>query len=177
MFEFISDRPALDFVATVAERHGRREEKLATPADLATWVSESGLVDEPLALDADQLARAKELREAVFGVVAAVIDGRSVASEDLGRVNAAAARPRPVLVLAADGHVRRHGDLAAVLAELATDCLDLAGGPDRQVLHWCADASCTRPFVDRSRGQRRRWCGMKGCGDRAKAAAYRQRRR
>ncbi|PYC65712.1 hypothetical protein C7C45_27955 [Micromonospora arborensis] len=29
----------------------------------------------------------------------------------------------------------------------------------------------------RSRGARRRWCGMRGCGDRAKAAAYRQRRR
>ncbi|MGH1526542.1 CGNR zinc finger domain-containing protein [Leifsonia sp. L25] len=30
---------------------------------------------------------------------------------------------------------------------------------------------CTRPFLDVSRASNRRWCGMSGCGDRAKAAA------
>jgi len=63
----------------------------------------------------------------------------------------------------------------AVFAFLARDCLDLFDSPDRAALRWCADAKCTRVFIDRSRGQRRRWCGMKGCGDRAKAAAYRRR--
>jgi predicted RNA-binding Zn ribbon-like protein len=64
-----------------------------------------------------------------------------------------------------------------VLVVLAADCLNLFDSADRQALHWCADPSCTRPFIDRSRGHRRRWCGMKGCGDRAKAAAYRARQR
>jgi predicted RNA-binding Zn ribbon-like protein len=55
--------------------------------------------------------------------------------------------------------------------------LDLHGDADRPLLSRCADDRCTRPFVDRSRGHRRRWCGMRGCGDRAKAAAYRARHR
>jgi predicted RNA-binding Zn ribbon-like protein len=49
--------------------------------------------------------------------------------------------------------------------------------PDGERLRRCDGARCTRLFVDRSRDGRRRWCEMKGCGDRAKAAAYRQRRR
>jgi predicted RNA-binding Zn ribbon-like protein len=47
----------------------------------------------------------------------------------------------------------------------------------RALLRRCDDPKCTRLFIDRSRGGRRRWCDMKGCGDRAKAAAYRRRHR
>jgi predicted RNA-binding Zn ribbon-like protein len=80
-------------------------------------------------------------------------------------------------VLDRTGAVRRVGGLDAALAALAADVLDLHGDADRELLSRCADPRCTRPFVDRSRGRRRRWCGMRGCGDRAKAAAYRARRR
>jgi predicted RNA-binding Zn ribbon-like protein len=73
--------------------------------------------------------------------------------------------------------VDRTGDIDAVFAVLARDCLDLHDSADRHALRWCADEHCTRAFIDRSRGLRRRWCGMRGCGDRAKAAAYRRRRR
>jgi predicted RNA-binding Zn ribbon-like protein len=78
--------------------------------------------------------------------------------------------------LSPDGEVRRTGDLDAALAVLATECIELFRGADRDLLSRCADPRCTRLFIDRSRGQRRRWCDMKGCGDRAKAGAYRQRR-
>lgn len=176
MFEFIADRPVLDFVATVSERHTARVERLQTPPDLVAWVAASGLVEDEVAVDEARLVATRQLRDAMFGLVSALIDETAPDRADLGAVNAAAARPRPVLRLEPDGTLHHHGDLDAVLAELATDVLDLAASPDRQALHWCADAACTRPFVDRSRGQRRRWCGMKGCGDRAKAAAYRQRR-
>ena len=96
---------------------------------------------------------------------------------DGGGVNGAAARRGPVLRLQEAGRVRRTGGLDALLAALAYDCLDLYASPDRDLLHWCADERCTRPFIDRSHGHRRRWCGMKGCGDRAKAAVYRSRKR
>jgi predicted RNA-binding Zn ribbon-like protein len=73
--------------------------------------------------------------------------------------------------------VTRSGGVEAFVAALACDCLELLGGDDRLLLRRCADERCTRLFLDRSRGRRRRWCDMKGCGDRAKAAAYRRRRR
>ena len=177
MFEFIADRPVLDFVATVAERTTAREEKLRKPADLADWVMQSGIVDHPPTITTRQLEQAKQLREALFGLLSALIDGSEPQPADRDLVNKAASGPGPTLQLTSNGEVSRHGDIDAVLAVLAQDCLDLFDSADRKALHWCADPSCTRPFIDRSRGHRRRWCGMKGCGDRAKAAAYRARQR
>lgn len=175
-FEFIADRPALDFLPTMAGRGSVDEEKLPTPGDLATWIVESGILDAAPPIDAADLERARALREVLFRLVGAMIEGRPADRGDREMANAAAAAPPPELRLDDDG-LHRTGDLDAVLAVLARDCLDLHTSPDRASLHWCADDTCTRPFIDRSRGQRRRWCGMKGCGDRAKAAAYRQRRR
>lgn len=175
-FDFIADRPVLDFLPTIAARDSVDEEKFKTAQDLADWISESGIVDAAPQIHPKDLERAKALREALFSMVAALIDQRPADPADRTLVNAAAAASPPVLHLDDDG-LHRVGDLDSVLAALARDCLDLHANPDRESLHWCADTTCTRAFIDRSRGQRRRWCGMKGCGDRAKAAAYRQRQR
>lgn len=176
-FDFVADRPVLDFVATVAERGTTDLEKFRTGADVARWVRESGLVENRLTVTEDQLGKVRALREAMFGLITALIDRGSPHAADRKLVNGAAAEPRPDVELSVTGLVRRTGDLDAVLAVLAVDCIELFHGPDRDALSRCADARCTRPFIDRSRGHRRRWCDMKGCGDRAKAAAYRQRRR
>jgi predicted RNA-binding Zn ribbon-like protein len=176
-FEMVTGRPALDLVATVAERHTTHLEHLRTGEDLADWVEQAALLDDRPAVGASDLDRARTLREAVFGLVSALINGTAPDPKDVAVVNAAAARPAPTPQLTAAGEVRRIGDVGAALAVVARDCLELFSGPDRDALRWCADPECTRPFLDRSRGHRRRWCGMRGCGDRAKAAAYRQRRR
>lgn len=177
VFEFIADRPVLDFVATVAERGTTDLDHLESAGDLALWVRESGLVQNRLTPSDDDLERVKAVREAIFRLIASVIEGTSPSTTDRRLVNRAAERPQPVSRLSQAGHVSRTGDLDAVLAVLAQDCIELFDGPDRELVSWCAGPRCTRPFIDRSRGHRRRWCDMKGCGDRAKAAAYRDRRR
>ena len=175
-FEFVADRPALNFLPTIAARGTVNEEKLRTEQDLATWIVESGILDAAPRIEPEDLERTKTLREALFRMVAALIDRRPLDPADRTLINATAAAPPPVLRLD-DRGLHRLGDLDAVMAVLARDCLELYASPDRAWLRWCADETCTRPFIDRSRGHRRRWCGMKGCGDRAKAAAYRQRQR
>ena len=174
--EFVTGNLALDYVATVAERNTTHDEHLAAPDDLAEWIAEAGIVDSPVPVTPDGLERAKVVREALFALVAATIDGEPAPLEALRVVNAAAAEPPPTPALH-DNALRREGDLDAVLSALARTALELLGGPERARVKWCAGEDCTRPFVDRSRGGRRRWCGMAGCGDRAKAAAYRARRR
>lgn len=177
VFELIADRPALDFVSTVAERGSTDEEKLRSPADLVEWARQAGVVDDLESVTPAQLSKAIALREAIFGLIAALINRTAPDPTERKLVNRAASRPGPVLHLDMTGRVLRSGGLGALLAALATDCLDLYDSPERHRLRWCADSKCTRPFIDRSHGQRRRWCGMKGCGDRAKAAAYRRRHR
>ncbi|QDV33432.1 CGNR zinc finger domain-containing protein [Tautonia plasticadhaerens] len=41
----------------------------------------------------------------------------------------------------------------------------------------CEGSTCTLLFVDRTRGRARRWCSMAICGNRAKQAAHRDRRK
>jgi predicted RNA-binding Zn ribbon-like protein len=175
-FEFIADRPVLDLLSTIAERGTRDDEKLQSEQDLASWIEQSGIVDSAPPVSNQALERAKVLREAMFRLVASLIEHQTPSATDRALVNAAAEASPPLLRLDDDG-LHCYGDVDAVLALVARDCLDLFDSPDRAALRWCADPNCTRPFIDRSRGQRRRWCGMKGCGDRAKAAAYRRRRR
>jgi predicted RNA-binding Zn ribbon-like protein len=174
--EFVTGNLALDYVATVAERGTTHLEHLSAPEDLAEWIAQAGIVDRPVAVTPAGLAHAKVVREALFALIAAAIDGEPAPREALRAVNEAAAAPPPTLALR-DATVRREGDLDAVLSALARAALELLGGHERARLKWCAGERCTRPFVDRSRGGRRRWCGMAGCGDRAKAAAYRARQR
>lgn len=177
MFHFLADHPVLDFLATIAERGTTDEETLQRPDDLSDWARESGITSERPRVGPAQLAAAIDLREAAYRMLGALIDGVVPRAEDRALVNAAATHSPPVPELDASGAVRREGGIDAVLALLARDCLELFAGPDRTLLRRCDDARCTRLFVDRSRGGRRRWCDMKGCGDRAKAAAYRRRQR
>jgi predicted RNA-binding Zn ribbon-like protein len=176
-FDLIADRLALDFVATVSERGTTNLERLATPADLADWIEQADLLDRRLLITDAQLKEAKKLREAIYATVTAWTREASPADRQRRIVNAAAAISPPTVALTRDGRVQRDGDFGSALALLARDAIDLADSADLALVRWCADPFCTRAFVDRSRGHRRRWCGMRGCGDRAKAAAYRRRRR
>jgi predicted RNA-binding Zn ribbon-like protein len=178
----LADHPALDFVGTVSERTTVRHEQLTAPADLDIWLVRAGVVDEDPHATADDLAAAIRFREALYALLRAAYDAprgdtSALPVEALALVNSTAAGPSVTVQITADGHVERTGAVAAALAHIARTGIELIGGPDRDRLRWCADATCTHPFLDRSRAGKRRWGGMAGCGDRAKARAYRARRR
>jgi predicted RNA-binding Zn ribbon-like protein len=175
-FTFVGGNLALDLVGTVAERDSTRDEQLGEPADAAHWLVAAGVLDRPPAVSDAELAQLRELREAVFRLLQAHTLGEPLPARDRRLVNAVAAGPVPRVEVTPDGAVRRSGGVDEGLALVARSLVELLGEPDLS-LRWCAGEDCTRPFVDRSRGHRRRWCGMAGCGDRAKAAAYRARRR
>ena len=115
-FEFVSDRPVLDFLATIAERGTTDEEKLAAPADLVAWAAESGLASDVPAPTAAQLAAAIALREAMYRLLGASLDGTAPARPDRERVNAAARRPPLAPQLSATGELTRTGTVDALLA-------------------------------------------------------------
>jgi predicted RNA-binding Zn ribbon-like protein len=177
-FAISSGNLALDFVGTLGERRTTRTEHLHDGADVARWLVEAGVLDEPPTTDDATLPEALALREALFVVVEHLLDepGAVLPRPELDVVNGAAAGPLPTLALRADRSLARSGSWRAGLAAVARDGLALVD-PGDAALKWCADPTCTHPFLDRSRGHRRRWCDMAGCGDRAKAAAYRARRR
>ena len=173
----LAGHPALDLVGTVAERTSTRLEQLTTPDQLADWLVTAELLDTAPAATAADLAAAQHLREALYAVLRATTDGLPLPPDALAVVHGAAAGPAATFTLDATGGLHREGDVTTALTAVARAAVELVGGPDRHLLRWCAGDACTHPFLDRSRGGRRRWCGMTGCGDRAKARAYRARRR
>jgi predicted RNA-binding Zn ribbon-like protein len=176
-FSFRSGRPSLDFAATLMFRGGPTLELLADAGALGRWAVAAGLVDDVPTGPPERRSSAVALREAIYRGAVAALAGRRPALADVDRLNAVAARPPVVVALTLDGTLARSGSAAQILATLARDAIDLLGGDDASRLRQCGRDGCTRLFLDRSRGGSRVWCGMKECGNRVNAAAYRARRR
>ena len=132
---------------------------------LPDWLEERGL-------DAGELARARELREALRGLVLA----NNVFPLDdsaLGVVNAAASRLG--LELAGDGRLHVHargGDAVDEVLAVAFEAM-LDGSFGR--LKACRN--CHWSFYDYSPNRSATWCSMQLCGNRTKTRAYRRRRK
>ena len=178
-FRFVAGNRALDLLCTLGNRHLRRTERLAEPADLDRWLGLAGLdVSEQARLR--DLEDARNLREVVNRPTRGTLAGAAPAAEDLRELNAWAAR-RALAPQAAPSLERRWvGEHAvrAALALVARDAVELLTSPERALIRECAAAPhCSLLYLDRSRSGRRRWCEMGVCGSRAKMASYRRRAR
>jgi predicted RNA-binding Zn ribbon-like protein len=164
----------LVFVGTLGYRRTRRLERLDSPRALVAWIADNGLVSAPIAAGAEDFDHAIVLRETIYRLATAKVEERRLTSTDVEILNGWAARPAVTCSLRS-GHLVRQGTVTQVLAELARDAVELLGSSPSQRLRECDDPECTRLYVDRSRGHRRRWCDMEVCGNRVKAAEYRKR--
>lgn len=175
---------ALDFLNTRELESGQFVDHLVRPADAGDWFVEHGVIhsDDASCWSAEDLARVRLVRDALREVVEAVVEDRPPAAAAVDVVNdalASAASPRLELDASTVRIGHRHGarpvdDAVAALA--GPIVIELGSGrPDR--FRTCANDSCRWTFYDHSPTGRRRWCDMKVCGNRAKAARHRQRAR
>jgi predicted RNA-binding Zn ribbon-like protein len=172
-FTFRSDRLSLDFVATLMFRGARSSELLAGPGALGRWARAAGLAE----LDGpEDLAAAVALREAIYRLSLARIAHEQLSPQDITTINSAAAGAPLSPALTRDGALERRGSALQLLSTLARDAIELLGSGDGERLRQCSREGCTRLYLDRSRGATRIWCGMRECGNRVNAAAYRRRR-
>ena len=178
-FRLISGHRALDFLATLRDRHRDPTECLRAPSDLDRWLTVVGL---PLGVPAspDDLDLARQLRETINGVIRAALAAELPPDVALRELNLWARQPP--LVPQADPRLRHHWTaerpVQAALALIARETVQLLTGPERTLIRECAAApNCSRLYLDRSRARRRRWCHMQWCGSQAKMSSYRQRKR
>lgn len=179
-------RPAVDFVNTRRERWRRGVETLVTPADLAAWLVSAGVMEAPAPVSRKVLAQARELREAIDGLIAGAIDGRPASVEAITLIDdwLVFAGVRPQLVLGGDGGgVPVLTERAAAdsprraLGMIALDAAEMLGTEQRSRIRICASETCSGRFFDRSPAGRRRWCSMRTCGNEAKARRHRERQK
>jgi predicted RNA-binding Zn ribbon-like protein len=181
-FRFKPGCQSLNLVATVGERGHRDIERLRSPTDLARWCVQAGLLTEPPKAQPEDVEATKMLREAIYRVAVALRQGDRPQQTDIDTINAGAALPPPIPQLRSDGcSVATNSDkpIQAVLSFVARDAIALFSGPKIGRIKECAEPTCRMLFLDTSRPGRRRWCAMegRGCGNRAKKAAFRQRQK
>jgi predicted RNA-binding Zn ribbon-like protein len=179
-FRFFTGSPATDFVGTVGRRLAGGHERLTSTSRLADWLELTGL-GSGLPVTEGSLRQARELREAIYRILLARLSKTAVARADAVLVNGHARAGAPIPQLSLDdpfGPSALEPDrIGAALAVIAQDGIDLVTGPRAEFLRACEAVDCGMLYLDQSQAQNRRWCSMRDCGNRAKVAAHRSRRR
>ncbi|WP_035248792.1 CGNR zinc finger domain-containing protein [Actibacterium atlanticum] len=172
----IADHPALDFLNTIGAPKGEEIEWLENGADLCAWLDDVGLAEAgSLAETApDKIAvQARALREQFRRYMN---DGDPAIFD---QVNSILAKEHSHLELLQTGEVpqlrrvwrmEKPEDLLVPIAIAIAELL-AEDAPER--VRQCNGPTCTMWFKDISKNNKRRWCSMAVCGNRAKAAAHR----
>ena len=181
---------ALELVNTQAPVERADGDRLRTPEQLLAWLAERGLGLgrlEALAASppetAHLLTEARRLRADVADGLEALRERRAVPPGVVYGIDRVLAercvsrRLRRESTLLRLEEEPREVSLLALLSPVALSAAELLTGADARRVRRCAAADCDAWFVDTSKGGRRRWCSMATCGNRAKAARHRRRRR
>jgi predicted RNA-binding Zn ribbon-like protein len=178
-FRFRAGRLSLDFCSTLLWRHRAPSEQLQAAADLGRWFEAAGLRPAPTATREADLRTALALREAVYAMVHAHLEGKRFTTAQVAIVNAVAAHPTPTPRIGRNGEVSWAASeaAAACLACVARDAIELLTSPVAGRLRECAAPDCAFLFLDTSRPGTRRWCAMNRCGNRQLVREHRKRQR
>ncbi|MEV6491378.1 CGNR zinc finger domain-containing protein [Actinoplanes sp. NPDC051633] len=171
-FTFDAGSISMELLVSGGPEAYRKWEVWHTPQDLADWLG----VDE-VRLEADDVDRFKDLRDTLWSVIPAVVEGRPVSPAAIETINGYARdAPRPHLDPASLSLSWSY-TASAILGAFARDALELIGDPARRSrLRECSGHNCKLLFLDTSRPGNRRWCSMERCGNRNKVRSHRARR-
>ncbi|MET9862650.1 CGNR zinc finger domain-containing protein [Streptomyces smyrnaeus] len=152
-------------------------DEIATPAGLADWLRDRGLLDAPGVIPAQvhesYVVLRAGIREELGAHVGDIPDPHLLAAAD--RVLA----EHPVLITA-HGSLTPSAGLPAERGPLATLAIawsELVTTGEAARLKRCAEHTCGWVFWDVSKNRSRRWCSMKVCGNRNKSRSYASRQR
>ena len=186
----------LDF-ANTADWHASQHptEHLNSYEDLMAWARQVGLVTEPegqyLLRQAAQrsgevvtvLEQAIALREAIYRIFSATGNRHQPDSADMATLNQTlteALRHLQIVPVEAGFAWAWAGNsetLDKILWPIARSAAELLTSERLDRVKECEDdRGCGYLFFDTSRNRSRRWCDMRGCGNRAKVRRHRRRK-
>lgn len=151
---------------------------VATPAELATFLTGQGLLDAEARVTAAEHRRALGVREALRATLRA---HHGHPEEDCAQdVLADASQRARLQVLFDERGTARLEPAASGLDGALGRLLTIAHEADREGrwgrLKICPADDCQWAFYDHSRNRSATWCSMKVCGNRHKVREYRERR-
>ena len=183
-------RLCIDFANTIHNRSAvAAEDYLATPERYVEWAKRTGAVaaNEAIRLPKSSEERARlmadirTLRDAIYRLLVATLDGAALPADALRTANAWLLEARKDQALADDGRLilsTNRADASLLLKRIALDLVDtlaLAQVGEFRLGHCANQSSCGWLFADTSKNGRRRWCAMETCGVASKMATLRRR--
>jgi predicted RNA-binding Zn ribbon-like protein len=196
---FVGDAPALDFLNSIATPAAVTIDWIDDGDGLLRWLAQARLVSaatlesiraQALPGEFDKVAhQARDLREWFRGFVREHM-GRPLALENLDELeplnrllardemfSRIALQPEKKPALLAFQVERRWRSPEALLFPIGEVLARFVAMEDFSHVKACEGPACTLLFADHARGRARRWCSMAICGNRAKQATHRKRRR
>jgi predicted RNA-binding Zn ribbon-like protein len=193
---FIADARGIDFLNSIATPVDHPVDWIGNGRGLVSWLRQAALVPEAQLRDVaerampgelDRLAeQARDLREwfrhFVKSRMGAPLDARAL--QELAPLTRLLERDEAYqrLVLGDGGELaletaRRWRSPESLLIPIGVALARVVVDEDFTHVKACEGSGCTLMFADHTRGHARRWCSMGVCGNRAKVAAHRNRRR
>lgn len=180
---------AIRFLNSGTAPGGGGHDAFSAPEEAWRWLQAAGIptgTTHPTPPDLRRLLdESLRLRAALGHLVEARANSGAPASPapllELNRI--LEARPRHLVRVrkAPEGYIleerSEEAGVPGLLAPVAEAGAALLCGTPRSWLRRCAAPGCGHWFVDTSKNQRRRWCSMEICGNRAKVAHHRRRAR
>ncbi len=193
-FIMIGGLACLDFVDTAPLGSPARIETLHNLGDLLTWLYEERLIADS---ERRRGRRRWDAGPAAQRTFARALVLRITLHEAVKRILAHRSVPKPAIAAIRDvlGKLAGSWELTRtktgfvlkfrprfdqpdqLLGPIAKSACDLLCHRDWSRLKCCANPTCGLYFYDSTRNRRRRWCSMRTCGNRMKAAAFYRRQR
>jgi predicted RNA-binding Zn ribbon-like protein len=184
-----------DLTNTASGRGGPRAQDHLRHADhVVAWAQHAGIVGAAGAralrrqiarprMAAELLRRTRELRDLLHAVGSALAAGAAPRPTLLARLARIHARALAHARLTSDGTGfawrwdAARAPVDAILGPVALSAIEVVTHAQRRRIKQCAGEHCGWLFLDTTKNNRRRWCEMEVCGNRAKQKRLRDRRR
>jgi predicted RNA-binding Zn ribbon-like protein len=195
MFNFESNSKCLDFLNTEVVEKNRVVDQITDYDGLIKWLHQARFLTEFQAAMVQQkwtetpageeiFFAAKDLRGLIREVAEKIVAGRKLPLPIMDEINRLLRRRKGYTQLMQDKNVfwlQRQIDLEEeplnlIIPIVESLCRLLAEG-DPSRLRRCENPDCIHYFYDISKNRTRRWCSMRLCGNRIKAAAHYRRRK
>jgi predicted RNA-binding Zn ribbon-like protein len=188
-FYLIGNNLSLDFINTEAMADGKRLDLIGQVESFFRWAKVVGLLEDGQIVKLREkttdrnLLEIAEFRKVLREMFVDLSQGNALKIAEIERINEYLKKQSGYAALerTEDGLAKRfHADyieLSQLLVPIAESAADLLVYGDLSLLKKCENPNCILYFYDTTKNHRRRWCSMAGCGNRAKAAAFYQRKK
>ena len=152
-------------------------DELASQSGMQAWLADRRLVSPGTEFDDADRRRLREVRRALYDLVAAN-GGHGLHRRAVTTLNEAARRVRLGVRLHPEDGYRLMAEGVGIdrpIGDLLVSVVTAMSDGTWSRLKICANEACQRAFYDASRNSSGRWCSMATCGNQAKGRNYRRR--